>query len=115
MKKLELSHLTPYLPHAVQLQSEDKSDTTVLNGKMLTEKYWYRYFEVSKYRPILQPISNLKGLSGLPSAIDDFINGKGDAKKVTNLPYWAVTALCAELFDVFGLIDAGLAIDVNNL
>jgi hypothetical protein len=120
--KLELNHLSEYLPYSLQIQSEDKSDTTILNGKMLTDKYWYRYFEVLKYRPILKPISDLLkdkianydllgGHRNWTFYGEDWVQFKG----CQLWSYMDVKTLIEHKFDVFNLIENGLAIDVNTL
>lgn len=166
-EELTIEHLAPYLPYTTQLCSFYEGCTTVLTGKMLTDKYFTRYFIVSKYKPILRPMSDLatstmiavlckEALNQIWGHFDfDFIiksyHTDGDRYgivaesddlrigfsvnfesqkdfKLTIDPIGSSTQgdlmldklalfnwLFKEKFDVFGLIDKGLAIDINTL
>jgi len=132
--KLELKHLAPYLPYGLKMKDIYSCDNDTLLGV-------YRYgselgyqvknedhlnpvfypFENVEHKPILRPLSDLK--DGVhPRAI--FTNHELDTidnnllledEPYWGLPYQKVVALIENHFDVFGLIDKGLAIDINTL
>lgn len=135
--KLELKHLAPYLPYRL------KGETITIYGKInypkkakviteLTVGNIWNYGgkecpESKKFKPILKPLLDLNkpcpfliDLSFvewccIPTTenpkIDDLIKAI-ECKKVNAL-IW--DSLFREHFDVFGLIEKGLAIDINTL
>lgn len=134
--KLELKHLAPYLPyglkcHCAGLWIDDdgcKPITVVIEGlntemveiheigRTITEEY--HYIDVF---PILHPLSdltkenypgiwNVYNLGLWPSESFQIIE-----KDISTSSYEFVQELVKNHFDVFGLIKAGLAIDINTL
>lgn len=101
--ELKLEHLAPYLPYGLKV--------SVNEGKL-------------QYRPILRPLSDLtkeidhNGERFVPQSkmshldLEWLITSKNLIMK-TN--YEDVLKLLEWNFDVFGLIDQGLAIDINTL
>ena len=88
--KLKLKHLAPYLPYDLQVFEIDNQytlDTDSLN-------YWNE--SPAEIKPILRPL---------------------DGKNFTSRDYtyneWAF--FFEQHYDVFGLIEKGLAIDINTL
>ena len=127
--KLELKHIAPYLPYNLSVFIEDfgiESLKGVAFGEVITE-HDNAAFESTK--PILRPLSDLikeievNGDRFVPlermfkgrlpylsqEEIDDMI------KWPLIKPYATVSQFHEMHFDTFGLIDAGLALDINQL
>lgn len=121
--KLELKHLAPYLPYGIQIEtvilaytgnppepSHDEYGSTELTLKNIEQHLKYGF------RPILRPLSDLEKHS--PELIGEFnLNGlpKKEMDCVAGCSYEFVIELFKRHFDVFGLIEKGLAIDINTL
>lgn len=126
--KLELKHIAPYLPYGLRLTNSSHP----MNGRMceLLSKYDY-----NTIRPILRPLSDL-----IPVEEDDIndmvlinlVNGADqhcdaydewrdsyldnpEQMRILQAPYEVFEELIKQHYDVFGLIPAGLAIDVNTI
>lgn len=119
MDKLELKNLTPYLPYT--LKRHCPSSNRLIHDYMPLDFIQSTIDMHSKFgwKPILWPITDLIGEIGLPAAVEDYLRGKG-VKRIIDLPYWAIDWLCGanheqHNYDVFGLIEKGLAIDVNTI
>lgn len=137
MKKLELKHLAAYLPYGLKVQF------TPFKNQILDFEN-IKFVLVSEYcKPILRPLSDLtnqidwKGqrfypIERLLSADEDDLNEfylTGNLNphwesfmKITNsrhlirgIDYWMIEGMFEWHFDVFGLIEKGLAIDINTL
>ena len=128
--KLELKHLAPYLPYKLKMQTKNGS-IYELNIKELA------LFNLSdslmyNHKPILRPLSDLINKDDYPYLISEFIDechGNCDAydewlqiyidnpeqSRILQAPYEVIIELFANRFDVFGLINEGLAIDINTL
>jgi len=125
--ELELKHLAPYLPYNLIVKSEFYSPIKSIE---LTP------FELSlmcntlhKLKPILRPISDLTKEVECNGEKLDFtlfdaetriiINYQDYRKEKINpysdFKYWEMQVLLKWHFDVFGLIEKGLAIDINTL
>lgn len=120
--ELELKHLAPYLPYGLKL-SYNSGDLTfteplTMAGSVIIEsdKHCLAY---GSFKPILRPLSDFNGseadeeinsnsLRGYISVHDKFYN-------LDFMIYSDVQTLIKHHFDVFGLIPAGLAIDINTL
>jgi hypothetical protein len=143
MEKLELKHLAPYLAYELSLLEEfevNKNEVRTLRGieldMVITTLNRFPFNQRLPYvetKPILRPLSDLTkeievdGKSFVP--IKELIekgglkigglSEYGMIKYIQRMPimvdYWAVNYLFSWHFDVFGLIDAGLAVDVNTL
>lgn len=145
--KLELKHLTPYLPYGVGVGCNhyvvDKTDLGIISKyNFLTgvvqfsskEKDYNTGLEYIK--PILRPLSDLTKEMGFGThksyPMQEFyiMYGAGSGSKkqfeknyyeniiytsYLSLSYEAVSKLFEWHFDVFGLIEKGLAIDINTL
>ncbi len=115
--KLELKHLAPYLPYGLKGNYE-------LSDVVPTAKHELRDKELRidcvdfflKYaKPILRPLSDLKKINKL-STIKFYVNGNF----YIDSEYWKVQRNAFEYlfkhhFDVFGLIEQNLAIDINTV
>jgi hypothetical protein len=135
--KLELKHIAPYLPYGVKFyvfddpkfekdylkkypNGQSRVDITISN---VIDKIFK-----DRYKPILRPLSDLTKeninemieysdfeniyFSSNPS---DLIFINTEEKNYLSDIYRNLEFLFKNHFDVFGLIDAGLAIDINTL
>ena len=97
--KLELKHIAPYLPYGVHLMnSYGNWHNTTLHKSI-------GVYEMLEMKPILRPLSDLNDEEGeinTPESLQECC-------------YSYVNILISEHYDVFGLIDKGLAIDKNTL
>lgn len=123
--KLELKYLAPYLPYRLQVEIERLKypcgkEIVELNLKNIEQfdnkKMW-------KFKPILRPMSDLhnteltykeKATEKSICNNDDYVIEK-DFKKTEIVSASFYLWLISEHFDVFGLIEKGLAIDINTL
>lgn len=116
--KLEIKHLVSYLPYGLKMSSHGRIYT--LTGFII------ELATIVQDKPILRPLSDLKD--------DSFIDINNQYPNTPNWDYykedWIVSGknlsdtiieycvmqwLIENHFDVFGLIEAGLAIDINTL
>ena len=137
---MKLEHLAPYLPYGLkcQLITENKipfktEQMTFLGEDWVDFEHNFTGFNFEYIKPILRPLSDLtekeckrllndnlvfnfwygKDKSG------DYIYKEGYTSSIyrsyNGMPYWMIQHLLQWHFDVFGLIDEGLAIDINTL
>ena len=126
---LSAVHLAPYLPYELRF-----SDGTILysididNELMLldtkTSGISNHRIEWGNILPVLRPISDLdlnefvENIKIVDLSVDDFVNG-GLLRTFYHLDllenYEIMSELFKNHFDVFGLIEKGLAIDINTL
>ncbi len=131
--KLETKHLAPYLPYnlkCVVLNSgEEKeigemiavyNDGSACFGNIVESEKGFEYI-----KPILQPLFNdnfdytIFLMDNFPEekwadAYNDIMNGVGFGVKIEQIPYELHEFLFENHIDVFGLIEEGLAIDINT-
>ncbi len=112
--KLTLEHLAPYLPYNVQMRGKVKGRRVVLNSATLP------YAENGLYTLILHPLSDLtdEKIDEFNLDITDVIELRevhNHYKIATHLDYNLCQILFKHHFDIFRLIDKGLAIDINTL
>ncbi len=123
MNKLKLEYLAPYLPYGLKV-----SKIHTLHARQGIGNIYHVIDAVNEgklqYRPILRPLSDLtkeidhNGERFVPQSkmshldLEWLITSKNLIMK-TN--YEDVLKLLEWNFDVFGLIDQGLAIDINKL
>lgn len=138
--KLTLEHIAPYLPYGLtflsgdgEIKEIDTLSTTSINIKDRGTTYGM-YADLDDIKPILRPMSDL--YEWMPETENSYY---GQAKEETGfdldtdfsfdvdieysgtrrfalLPILsAINFLLKHHFDIFGLIDAGLAIDINTL
>lgn len=133
MKKLELKHLVGYLPYKLKgvLSHPDIKNTSerFLTGRLLDYLTEYNCYV---FKPILRPLSDIDNLTvDFSGHKDKFINRYfgfnsmmhyhkeylkyGSAYWNNRAPYCVVQWLFEYHFDIHGLIDAGLAIDINTI
>lgn len=111
MKTLTLEHLSPYLPYKLKLYYEEND---IRDMMYLDSSSCERLNGLAK--PILRSLSNLtkdelRG-QGFDSHIDFLTHEK---RNPLEAPYKMVEYLFSKHFDVFGLIEQGLAIGTNTL
>lgn len=121
--ELTLEHLAPYYPYDLQMYGASYSGNLSnrrLNSEML------RACNRLVLKPILRPLSDLKGNTTMQTVIKILGCSHQDVSRfwasfenprwsVDLLEYKIVKLLLKQHFDVFGLIEAGLAIDKNTL
>ena len=130
--QLEINHLAPYLPYKLkgfyELSSAKKRETLQAIdtlGKCRTDED-LRWFEIKMFKPILQPLFNdnfdysIFLMDNFPEekwadAYNDIMNGIGFGVKIEQIPYELHDFLFENHIDVFGLIEKGLAVDINTL
>lgn len=141
--KLELKHLAPYLPYGLKCEILNyKCD--YVGDKYDTIKGYYFYGDspyfnfkhgrdhagknTTNFKPILRPLSDLTqedlidDLGTTISHLDWVTNEREHWIKfysrehwLNDIPYVIYNYLIKNHFDVFGLIEKGLAIDINTL
>ena len=122
--KLELKHLTPYLPYGLQCEYKGRLyDYEVVNHIAqyiriyLPDRTYFYLIQTNEkefldVKPILRPLSDLTEAQ-INSLLDgDMLQYTSDLRL---LRYGDIEKLFEWHFDVFGLIDKGLALDINNL
>ena len=127
--KLELKHLAPYLPYGLKIYVDnDKRDHVKPYSYNLTIGYFQEVLN-SEDKPILRPLSDLTKNRDYLIDLRDLENNdmlfwgvhnfNGDLTKSVNysddLTYSVLEFLYKNHFDVFGLIEKGLAIDINTI
>jgi hypothetical protein len=128
MKKLELKHIAPYLAYELEIEhptfSIGKREISVL--RTITDnsiKVGFNYYvQISDCKPILRPLSQLikeiehNGEKFVPMDVlcDDFRETDllhFNPNDIFNQSYNLIQKLLEWHFDVFGLINDGLAIE----
>ena len=134
MEKLELKHLAPYLPY--DLECKVWKPAHIHNNKVVKlvglinkdcgcftqNNYYY-----DEFKPILRPLSDLtkviqhNGDEFIPyieyNYISEFLEELStlDYTYMDHVQYKVINVLFELHFDVFGLIEKGLAIDINTI
>ena len=121
MDKIELKHLAAYLPYNLQIQASNGDKWTLTSKNLDFALRW---------KPILRPMSESELTKVFPTSMGDcsvlgyistsikdsqlnarmLLSGKAD-----QIEQWKFERLLEQQFDVFGLIPAGLAVDINTL
>ena len=140
--ELKLKHLAPYLPyglkcHGAGIYTDESVDDQTFEPKVLTIIGLDPEFASTGHQvgdnvmledcyPILQPLSNFgeiqfenfhRELSNIPNFGHYWLSWMvdGDDLSETIIEWCVMDMLCEYHYDVFGLIEKGLAIDVNTL
>jgi hypothetical protein len=130
--KLELKHLAPYLPHDIEVLDALNQKVKIIGLK--NETYFiengntYAYGDIQDCKPILRPLSELtkeievNGEKFVPILYLIEVHGNSldysyllSTKNVIEYSYAIVEKLLEWHFDIFGLIENNLAIDINTL
>lgn len=126
MKKLELTlkELAPYLPYGLKVFSNKIETLTGIECAKVKVREFDMFFPIENCKPILRPLSDLtkeieyKGAKLVPQSklshldLEWLITSENLIMK-TN--YEDVLQLFEWHFDIFGLIEADLAIDINTI
>jgi hypothetical protein len=136
--KLELKHLAPYLPYKLKVELLNFDMLTKMMGikEPNEEMRFSEMLDLSSYKklnlmykPVLRPLSDLykeieiDGYSfNTPIEYISSSNAnRGQIAKwiskdlISNLQYWQIERLLELHFDIFGLIEADLAHDINKI
>src|SRR5699024_104832 len=141
MDKLELKHLAPYLPYGLKgkytlsnVISLSVNQKDEVRDKLLAIDCVP--FFLSYCKPILRPLSDLNKAKLFDNygdekltAIEEFegnwdlspldwvlreVSKGNQVERLLELSYLVIEKLIEHHFDIFGLIEAGLAIDINH-
>jgi hypothetical protein len=117
-EKLELKHLAPYLPYGLKLQSKNPFGIKH-TCSLVFEREEYLECNIKtaikyQFKPILIPLSELTKESAINYGYPDEHHLERSVLS-SHAPYKIWIELVSEHYDVFGLIDKGLAIDINKL
>ena len=114
--KLELKHLAPYLPYGLTYQVKLKeiklmviSTGNIYNILRAVNEGVYG----DEYKPILRPLSDLTKV--LQWDDGQYMMTDYDDFDLDETSYNTIQGYLARHFDVFGLIEKGLAININTL
>ena len=134
MEKLELKHLVPYLPYGLRVKHFKGLELTVTTRLSFPKRI--SIYNVLKhqinvngnvvYKPILRPLSDLtkehydelfdpKLIRSNCSHKTFDLKGFQEDFDIVNLMYRQFELLFKNHYDCFGLIEKGLAIDINTL
>jgi len=133
--KLTIKHLAGYLPYGLKIKVGSSLCTMTIDEYSFDKKGINSILEYD-LKPILRPLSDLtkeievNGKMFVPydlftetfgSNDDTLFENMNDEKNelhysvCKDLPYYAFEWLCSLHFDIYGLIEANLAIDINTL
>jgi hypothetical protein len=125
MEKLELKHIAPYLPYNVKLMFKGKDiDRLSFKKYYILKEIQEGFICVNGYRtnnksylPILRPIEELYDSStDFGIKIVHYFNFRTNVKlDCKNFPYHVMEQLFKNHFDVFGLIEKGLAVSYSDV
>lgn len=129
MDKLELKHIAPYIPYG--LKCEQYGEAFGLRdwlgwGVEFKDKTGCVLVPLCAVKPILRPLSLLTkeiehlGERFVPYDTNIFTKYRMNTLhpkhiNIVGMPYWCVQKLIEWHFDVFGLIEKGLAVDATKL
>jgi len=124
--KLELKHLASYLPYDLLITKDDWDNYMKLTlcSNYLSDaknKYDIGIIDTLSFqaKPILRPLSDLTKEDWnnvfVNSDIDNILSIYQSDKHLGCVEYYLVNLLLSHHFDIYGLIENGLAIDINTL
>lgn len=128
--KLELKHLAPYLPYGLKAVDDFKKERTIdwecqsytnsivgLNHVIHSQSVQVRFF-----KPILMPLSDLTKeieVNGEKFVPKEYLQynyiGESIGMNVATFSHRVVQKLLEWHFDIYGLIENDLAVDINTL
>lgn len=132
---LELKHLSPYLPYRLKIKCHEEHEDALGDDCHVIEMFAENMCTClddpfpSTFKPILRPLSDLTkeieidGKKFIPRELlmggmsESYVSGlhKYDCILAQALTYLSWQQLFEWHFDVFGLIPAGLAININDI
>lgn len=118
--ELELKHLAPYLPY--NLEGISSSGTIFLlstfsnmKGRGVESRSIDMWLS-NRFKPLLLPLSSLtKADWSLYMSLYGLTKTEILENHIEYLPYGLINSWFENHIDIFGLIEAGLAIDINTL
>lgn len=138
--KLTLEHLSAYFPYSLRMIFEGKGGREIIlssitnqgkHGIVISGGTGPMWLNSCGFKPILRPLSDLTkeiehnrekfvpidDLAGrYNSECGEFLyRFKNNLSNIEDAPYTIMQKLFEWHFDVFGLIDKGLAIDINTI
>ncbi len=131
MKQLTIKELAPYLPYGLQIMNEQGTGVQTLNNQSISHIILYN--RIHKIKPILRPLDLTKeiehnGKRFVP--VRYFEDNLGFCKeyhsyifrlknieyfKINYLPLIIIQKILEWHFDIFGLLDKNLAVDINTV
>ena len=127
--KLELKNLAPYFPYGLKVRIYSDSNSPIMDNEVYGYEYEHLLFidglaKLEYCKPILRPLSDLTkwaeeyyNFLKLDETnkydLDYLCEMNGDISN--QLRYDMLLWLFENHFDVFGLIEKGLAIDINTI
>jgi len=124
--KLELKHLAPYLPYGLKFTTNMLqkpvtlagfgTDTDGIDKLFIHHSVYTAWYPIENFTPLLRPLVDLKQhfenyRSMIYSDFDYYVR----CIKIGNMEFAEYEYFFENHFDVFGLIDSGLAININTL
>lgn len=131
--KLELKHLAPYLPYNLRRHCPSSNVLIHEFSSIDFTQSMIDFIQKAGWKPIFRPLSDLRNLmpnsdvcyisymwyeiigSDSESFDKDTFFEQCEIGNISFLPAMVIPKLLEWHFDVFGLIDTGLAIDINTL
>lgn len=120
--KLEIRHLAPYLAHGLKVRYASRLGNIKKEAELTMSDFTWM-FRQKYFKPILHPLSEVMDInSPLLNSINTDLKIQMEICDLANkkIGYWDVSygsieVMCENHIDFFGLIDAGLATDINTL
>lgn len=126
--ELELKHIAPYLPYGLKLKDAQGNVTELTLGNLNLEEMWMHWLVLRPLSDMDKIIASVNEPSFKPSSrydlrlydgewCEEFYAEYGESPKA----FIPVADMAQSTwpfkyhFDVFGLIQAGLAVDINTL
>lgn len=121
--KLEIKHLAGYLPYGLKgiYSGRETEIEFISKDGLLTNDSFQHHLNYSEFKPILRPLSDLtkdievNGEKFVPSIKVYGLIDIYDFSDIKELSFETAEQLLEWHFDIYGLIDSGLAIDINKL
>lgn len=129
MEKLTLEHLAGYLPYGLKIRTSYDDFKTINNSKTMVAQDLGRLIKNInnfKFKPILRPLSDLT--ENEMNVLSNLHSDRGKkVEKLSDLTFYygnvtdleeiknVFNYLYKKHFDIHGLIDKNLAIDINTL
>jgi hypothetical protein len=112
MEKLELKHLAPYFPYNLKLMYNGRiiSIDAIGENYILIDESFQENTRFQYIKPILRPISHLNEDNASFLSSEAYLLVLEDSLRLNNMSYLDFEKLIENHYDVFGLIDKGLAI-----
>lgn len=117
--KLELKHLAGYLPYEVKIYACHNEYVLELEEDCNSEGISVRETIENYHKPILRPLSDLTKeieVNGEKFVPNNWFGRKGlKLESIQDEKFHIVQKLLQWHFDIYGLIENGLAIDINTI